>query len=293
MDRAKQQQALLLLPVCLALTFSLTAVVSSHWCEGTRRVVKPLCQDQPGGQHCIHFKRDNSSNGRMDNNSQAVLYIWELGDDKFIQRGFHVGLWQSCEESLNGEDEKCRSFRSVVPAEEQGVLWLSIGGEVLDIVLILTSAILLGSRVSCRSPGFHWLRVDALVAIFMVLAGLLGMVAHMMYTTIFQITVNLGPEDWKPQTWDYGWSYCLAWGSFALCLAVSVSAMSRFTAARLEFTEKQQAQNGSRHSQHSFLEPEASESIWKTGAAPCPAEQAFRNVSGHLPPGAPGKVSIC
>lgn len=29
-------------------------------------------------------------------------------------------------------------------------------------------------------------------------AGLLAMVAHMMYTTIFQITVNLGPEDWKP-----------------------------------------------------------------------------------------------
>ncbi|XP_024090182.2 germ cell-specific gene 1-like protein 2 [Pongo abelii] len=293
MDRAKQQQALLLLPICLALIFSLTAVVSSHWCEGTRRVVKPLCQDQQGGQHCIHFKRDRSSNGRMDNDSQAVLYIWELGDDKFIQRGFHVGLWQSCEESLNGEDEKCRSFRSVVPAEEQGFLWLSIGGEVLDIVLILTSAILLGSRVSCRSPGFDWLRVDALVAIFMVLAGLLGMVAHMMYTTIFQITVNLGPEDWKPQTWDYGWSYCLAWGSFALCLAVSVTAMSRFTAARLEFTEKQQAQNGSCHSQHSFPEPEASESVWKTGAAPCPAGQAFRNVSGHLSPGAPGKVSIC
>nr|XP_054111821.1 germ cell-specific gene 1-like protein 2 isoform X2 [Callithrix jacchus] len=189
--------------------------------------------------------------------------------------------------------EKCRSFQSVVPAEEQGVLWLSIGGEVLDIVLILASAILLGSRVSCCSLGFDWLRVDALVAIFMVLAGLLGMVAHMMYTTIFQITVNLGPEDWKPQTWDYGWSYCLAWGSFALCLAVSVAAMSRFTAARLEFTEQQWAQNGSQPSQHSLPEPEASESIWKTGAAPRLAGHAFRNVSGHLPPGATGKVSIC
>ena len=37
--------------------------------------------------------------------------------------------------------------------------------------------------------------------------GLLGMVAHMMYTTAFQLTVSLGPEDWKPQTWDYSWSY--------------------------------------------------------------------------------------
>ncbi|KAK2111146.1 Germ cell-specific protein 1-like protein 2 [Saguinus oedipus] len=342
MDRARQQQLLLLLPICLALAFSLTAVVSSHWCEGTRRVVKPLCRDQPGGQHCIHFKQDNSSDGRMGNDSQAVLYIWELGDDKFIQRGFHVGLWQSCEESLSGEEELSShgssmspeaaspslqhkyledlghkkekvqtgekrdgaqtvlwrekeegSFQSVVPAEEQGVLWLSIGGEVLDIVLILASAILLGSRESCCSLGFDWLRVDALVAIFMVLAGLLGMVAHMMYTTIFQITVNLGPEDWKPQTWDYGWSYCLAWGSFALCLAVSVTAMSRFTAARLEFTEQQWAQNGSQPSQHSLPEPKASESIWKTGAAPRLAGHAFRNVSGHLPPGATGKVSIC
>lgn len=38
-------------------------------------------------------------------------------------------------------------------------------------------------------------------------AGLLGMVAHMMFTTAFQLTVSLGPEDWKPQTWDYSWSY--------------------------------------------------------------------------------------
>jgi len=37
--------------------------------------------------------------------------------------------------------------------------------------------------------------------------GLLGMVAHMMYTTVFQMTVNLGPEDWRPHAWDYGWSY--------------------------------------------------------------------------------------
>lgn len=29
----------------------------------------------------------------------------------------------------------------------------------------------------------------------------------MMFTTAFQLTVSLGPEDWKPQTWDYSWSY--------------------------------------------------------------------------------------
>lgn len=40
-----------------------------------------------------------------------------------------------------------------------------------------------------------------------VVVGLLGMVAHMMYTQVFQITVSLGPEDWRPHNWDYGWSF--------------------------------------------------------------------------------------
>ncbi|TEA35304.1 hypothetical protein DBR06_SOUSAS2810188, partial [Sousa chinensis] len=67
--------------------------------------------------------------------------------------------------------EKCRSFQSLIPAEERGVLWLCIGAEVLNILLTLTSAIVLGSRVSYHSSGFHWLKVDASVAILMVLAG--------------------------------------------------------------------------------------------------------------------------
>lgn len=71
---ARQQRALALLPVCLALTFSLTAVSSSYWCEGTRRVAKPLCQDRPGVLHCIHYSRGSSDNG-----TQAVQYIWEMG----------------------------------------------------------------------------------------------------------------------------------------------------------------------------------------------------------------------
>uniref|UniRef100_A0A8C8ZJE0 GSG1 like 2 n=1 Tax=Prolemur simus TaxID=1328070 RepID=A0A8C8ZJE0_PROSS len=293
MDRARLQQTLTFLPICLALVFSLTALGSSHWCEGTRRVLKPLCQNQPGELHCIHFNRGSSGGGRRDNESQEVQYIWETGEDKFAQLRFHVGLWQSCEESSSGAGEKCRSFHSVIPAEEQGVLWLTIGAEVLDILLVLTSAILLGSGVSGNSSGFDWLEVDAAVAILMVLAGLLGMVAHMMYTTIFQITVNLGPEDWKPQTWDYGWSYCLAWGSFALCMAVLVTATSRYTAARLALTEKRRVQKDSWRSRHNFLEPEASEIVWETRAAPSPAGHALSNVSGHLPPGAPGKVSMC
>ncbi|XP_066120395.1 germ cell-specific gene 1-like protein 2 [Saccopteryx bilineata] len=292
MDRARQQRALVLLPICLALALALTALGSSHWCEGTRRMSKPLCQGHAGGPHCVHVSR-GSGDGQKDNESQAVQYIWETGDDKFIARRFHAGLWQSCEESLSSAGEKCKSFQSIIPAEEQGVLWLSIGAEVLNILLMLTSAILLGSRVSSRSSGSHWFQVDASVAILMVLAGLLGMVAHMMYTTIFQITVNLGPEDWRPQTWDYGWSYCLAWSSFALCMAVSVTAMSRYTADRLEFSEKQRGQTGSRHSQHIAPEPEASDNVWEAEVAASLAGHTLVSFSEHLPPGAPTKVSTC
>lgn len=41
----------------------------------------------------------------------------------------------------------------------------------------------------------------------LLLSGLCGMVAHMMFTTIFQLAVAMGPEDWRPKTWDYSWSY--------------------------------------------------------------------------------------
>ena len=105
MDRARRQPALTVLPVCLALAFSLTALGSSHWCEGTRKVAKPLCLDEPGRLQCIHFSGSHGSGGRRDNGSQAVQYIWETGDDKFLQCRFHVGLWQSCEESLGSAGE--------------------------------------------------------------------------------------------------------------------------------------------------------------------------------------------
>nr|XP_048303978.1 germ cell-specific gene 1-like protein 2 [Myodes glareolus] len=290
MDRARWQRVLTLLPICLALAFSLAAIGSSHWCEGIRRTTKPLCQDPLRGVNCIQVSQASNSTGKEHGDSQTVQYIWETGDDKFILLGFHAGLWQSCEESLNSTGERCKCFLGVVPTEAQGVLWLSIGAEVLDIFLILAGVIFLGCSVSHCHSGCNWLKVDASVAILMVLAGLLGMVAHMMYTTSFQITVNLGPEDWRPQTWDYGWSYCLAWGSFALCMAVSVATMSRYTVTQ---AEKPKAQKGGPFPQLKIPQPELSQQVWRTGAAPRPVGQVFVSVLGRPPPGRGGKVSMC
>ncbi|KAM6403507.1 LOW QUALITY PROTEIN: germ cell-specific gene 1-like protein 2 [Rhynochetos jubatus] len=211
----------------LSLVFSITAFSSSYWCEGMRKVAKPFCTGQNKGNHCIHFNNPDA------NNSNAMQYIWERGDDKFLDRKFHDGIWYSCEEIIN-EGEKCRSFISLTPAADGG-LWLSIVVELLYIILLLTGAILMSVEMCYYSTVIDGLKINAFSAVVTVLAGLLGMVAHMMYTTVFQMTVNLGPEDWRPHTWDYGWSY---WSSFTCCMAAAVTTINKYTKTILEFKHK-------------------------------------------------------
>ncbi|XP_005305162.1 germ cell-specific gene 1-like protein 2 [Chrysemys picta bellii] len=255
MDRRQRASAALSLSF-LSLIFSITAFSSSYWCEGTRKVAKPFCTDQRKGTHCIRF---NSSDL---NNSNAVQYIWETGDDKFIDRKFHAGIWYSCEEIINGEGEKCRSFISLTPPADRGVLWLSIVAELLYIILLLTGATLMSIEVCYYTTIIDGLKLNAFAAIFTVLAGLFGMVAHMMYTTVFQMTVNLGPEDWRPQMWDYGWSYCLAWGSFACCMAASVTTINRYTKTILEFKRKRKKLERRLKNKRKFPDPGVPEKAW-------------------------------
>uniref|UniRef100_A0A8B9DVR9 Germ cell-specific gene 1-like protein n=1 Tax=Anser cygnoides TaxID=8845 RepID=A0A8B9DVR9_ANSCY len=214
---ARQQRASAAFSLGLfSLVFSITAFSSSYWCEGTRKVAKPFCTEQNQGDHCIRFNSPDA------NNSNAVQYIWETGDDKFIDRKFHAGIWYSCEEIINGE----------------GVLWLSIVAELLYNILLLTGVVLMSVEMCCYRSVIDGLKINAFSAVVTVLAGLLGMVAHMMYTTVFQMTVNLGPEDWRPHTWDYGWSFCLAWASFACCMAAAVTTINKYTKTILEFKHK-------------------------------------------------------
>lgn len=37
--------------------------------------------------------------------------------------------------------------------------------------------------------------------------GLLGMVGHMMYMQVFQTTVTMGPENFKPHSYGYSWAF--------------------------------------------------------------------------------------
>lgn len=87
----------------LSLLFSVTAFCSSYWCQGVRRVPKPFCTGRAAEKaaHCIRYN-NSDANG---SSSSAVQYSWETGDDKFIERHFHAGIWYSCEENISGDGE--------------------------------------------------------------------------------------------------------------------------------------------------------------------------------------------
>ncbi|MEQ2314342.1 hypothetical protein AMECASPLE_011110 [Ameca splendens] len=242
----------------LALFLAVSALTTSYWCEGMRKVVKPFCTGPVTSKQafCIMF---NSSN---INDSRVVQYIWETGEDKYLMRKFHTGIWFSCEQNINMSGEKCRSFIYVAPANERGVLWLCIVAECLYILLLATGGILMSLEVCHIGNVIDGLKLNAFAAIFTVLSGLLGMVAHMMFTTAFQLTVSLGPENWKPQTWDYSWSYILAWSSFTACMASSVTTINRYTKTILEFKHKRRNIEKNLKIKQKLLELDSPEQVW-------------------------------
>ncbi|KAM4736173.1 germ cell-specific gene 1-like protein isoform 2-T2 [Anableps anableps] len=176
----------------LALALSILALCTSYWCEGTHKVVKPLCLSPVKMKNCGQnnsepyttesptqnpfnrtlspARREELDKIRQRQLANAVHYIWETGEDKFAFRYFHTGFWESCEKQND---------------------------------------------------------------------GLLGMVAHMMFTTVFQMTVIVGPKDWRPQSWDYGWSFALAWVSFSCCMGAAVVTLNSYTKTIIEIRRRQ------------------------------------------------------
>ncbi|KFP80130.1 Germ cell-specific 1, partial [Acanthisitta chloris] len=269
----------------LALSLSTTALLGSYWCTGTQKVPKPLCGKTKATQ-CIGVPMPSEADASNASSEDVVHYSWETGDDRFAFRYFHTGMWLSCEESMEGPEEKCRSFIELSPPAERvcslqhplspcsqagaiafecssfsffpcfpkdifshwvgtlscfhpvfpaGILWLSLGSEMLYISLLLISFILLMVEMLHTGNPVCGLKLNAFAAVSSVLSGLLGMVAHMMYTQVFQATVNLGPEDWRPHTWDYGWAFYMAWASFTCCMASAVTTLNTYTKTILEF----------------------------------------------------------
>ncbi|XP_051245664.1 germ cell-specific gene 1-like protein [Dicentrarchus labrax] len=252
----------------LALTLSVSAFCTSYWCEGTHKVVKPLCLSPVKMKNCgqnnsqpyttetptpdprnpvsnvtlTPLQKEELARIKRKQLANAVHYIWETGEDKYMLRYFHTGFWLSCEKHNEGNDqeEKCRSFIELTPGETQGVLWLSVISEFMYIGLLAMGFLLMCVEVIClcAKREMNALKINAFAAMCTVLSGMMGMVAHMMYTTVFQMTVSIGPKDWRPQTWDYGWSFAMAWLSFSCCMAAAVATLNSYTKTIIEMKHR-------------------------------------------------------
>uniref|UniRef100_A0A8C0G4Z8 Germ cell-specific gene 1-like protein n=1 Tax=Chelonoidis abingdonii TaxID=106734 RepID=A0A8C0G4Z8_CHEAB len=234
----------------MALLFSTTAFITTHWCEGTQRVPKPNC-GKDKKTNCLNYSGNETVN---ETNQNVVHYSWETGDDRFLFRYFHTGIWYSCEENIDAAG-KCSLLLFLFCVA--GVLWLSVVSEVLYITLLVVGFSLMCLELFHSSNVIDGLKLNAFAAVFTVLSGLLGMVAHMMYTQVFQVTVSLGPEDWRPHSWDYGWSFCLAWGSFTCCMAASVTTLNSYTKTVIEFRHKRKIFEQGFREEQTFLDQEA------------------------------------
>lgn len=114
MKTSRRGRALLAVALnLLALLFATTAFLTTYWCQGTQRVPKPGC-GQGGRADCPNSGANATANGTAAPAPAAAaghsppggaLYSWETGDDRYLFRNFHTGIWYSCEEELGGRGE--------------------------------------------------------------------------------------------------------------------------------------------------------------------------------------------
>ncbi|KAM8723785.1 germ cell-specific gene 1-like protein [Acanthopagrus schlegelii] len=202
------------------------ALMSSYWCVGKQKVPKPLCTPT---------KHSNCIPVPGVSNTSNIQFFWETGDDRFVFPAFHTGLFIICEENIYADtgEEKCRGFYTLTPGSEKAMMWLSLTLELMYIGLLLISCTLLSVqlciRTCCPSTQRWGQLLNSFAAVFTVLGGLLGMVGHMMFMQVFQTTVTMGPEDFKPHSYGYSWAFYVAWLAFTICMSAGVSTLNNYT----------------------------------------------------------------
>ncbi|GAB0196367.1 germ cell-specific gene 1-like protein [Grus japonensis] len=90
------------------------AFITTHWCEGTQRVPKPSCGKEKK-TNCLNYSGNETAN---ETNQNVVHYSWETGDDRFLFRYFHTGIWYSCEENINAAERTMISDLVLVANEQ-------------------------------------------------------------------------------------------------------------------------------------------------------------------------------
>uniref|UniRef100_A0A8C8K9F7 Germ cell associated 1 n=1 Tax=Oncorhynchus tshawytscha TaxID=74940 RepID=A0A8C8K9F7_ONCTS len=180
--------------VALGAVLGAMALLLSYWCEGSQKVPKPLCSANKLTK-CIPVPG-------VSHNSTSIQFSWETGDDRFVFPAFHAGMWMSCEENIY-TDLYCN----------HPLLWLSVSMELMYVGLLCISCVLLSLQLCPDAfwPSQIWGQLlNAYSAVFTILGGLLGMVAHKMFMQVFQTTASMGPEDFKPHMCSPGYLVCTA-----------------------------------------------------------------------------------
>ncbi|XP_042527507.1 germ cell-specific gene 1 protein [Dipodomys spectabilis] len=218
----------------LSLGLSAASLLSDRWFVGTQKVPKPVCGKSVAAE-CPELPVPLDGDVTNASAAAVVQLSWAAGDDGFAFPAFHSGLWLSCEETVEGPGEKCRSSTELTPPAQRAILCLALGSQAAHLGLELLSVVLLLSHLLLARRAGCGLQLSAFAAVCSVLSGLLGMVAHMMYSQVFQATANLGPEDWRPHAWTYGWAFYTAWLSFTCCMASAVTTFNTYTRTALGF----------------------------------------------------------
>uniref|UniRef100_A0A673TLW7 Germ cell associated 1 n=1 Tax=Suricata suricatta TaxID=37032 RepID=A0A673TLW7_SURSU len=259
----------------LSLSLSTTSLLSNYWFVGTQKVPKPVCgkglatkcfgmpvpldgsSTNTSSQEVVQYSWEAgddrfsfltfwsgmwlSCEESMDEPGERCRSFIELTPP--TERG-EKGLLEFA--TLQGPRHPTLRFggkrlmeKAFFPHPSLGhvakILWLSMGAQFSSIGLeFISFLLLLMDLLFTGNPGFG-LKLSAFAAISSVLSGLLGMVAHMMYSQVFQATANVGPEDWRPHSWNYGWAFYTAWVSFTCCMASAVTTFNTYTKLVLEF----------------------------------------------------------
>ncbi|XP_051011443.1 germ cell-specific gene 1 protein [Acomys russatus] len=259
----------------LSLSLSAASLLSSEWFVGTQKVPKPLCGQSlaakcfnmpmsldgvvtnTSAQEVVQYTWETgddrfsfltfrsgmwlSCEETVEEPGERCRSFLELTPPaKRGEKGLleFATLQGSCHPTLRFGGEWLMEKASLphlplVPVAK--VLWLSLCAQITYIGLQLISfLLLLTDLLLTRNPGCG-LKLSAFAAMSLVLSGLLGMVAHMLYSQVFQATATLGPEDWRPHSWSYGWAFYTAWVSFTCCMASAVTTFNTYTRLLLEF----------------------------------------------------------
>ncbi|XP_008835904.1 germ cell-specific gene 1 protein [Nannospalax galili] len=210
----------------LSLGLSTPSLLSSEWFVGTQKVPKPLCDGQGLAAKC--FDMPMSLDGDVTNTSvkEVVQYTWETGDDSVSFLTFHSGMWLSCEQTMEDQGERCRSFIELTPPAEREILWLSLGVQItyiglqfISFLLLLTGLLLTGN------PGCG-LKLSTFAAISSVLS--------------VRWEVEAGEFLEAHRSANLGYAVvnslvCTAWVSFTCCMASAATTFNIYTRMALEF----------------------------------------------------------